>query len=80
MVSNGLCVELSGDETSTEWRDIPPARGYCHGAACAVDESRECMEGGSRTIAFNVSSHGFMEMDGCSDVLGPCGEPAGRPR
>jgi predicted alternative tryptophan synthase beta-subunit len=37
-------------------------------------------EGKSRMIAFNVSSHGFMEMDGCSDVLGPYGEPAGCPR
>ncbi len=48
-----------------------PAPESCYSVALAVDEARRCAEEGeAKTIAFNVSGHGFMDMDGYSEVLG----------
>jgi predicted alternative tryptophan synthase beta-subunit len=39
--------------------------------ACAIDEALKCKEASeSKTIAFNISGHGFMDMQGYREVLG----------
>ncbi len=48
-----------------------PAPESAYSIACAIDEALKAKEAGERTvIAFNVSGHGFMDMEGYADVLG----------
>lgn len=48
-----------------------PAPESAYSVACAIDEAIRCKEAGeAKTIAFNVSGHGFMDMEGYSQVLG----------
>src|SRR5437667_7631 len=48
-----------------------PAPESAYSIACAIDEALKAKETGERTgIAFNVSGHGFMAMEGYADVLG----------
>jgi len=48
-----------------------PAPESAYSVACAIDEALRCKETGERkTIAFNVSGHGFMDMEGYRSVLG----------
>ncbi len=47
-----------------------PATESAYSIAAAVDEAMECKESGEeKTILFNVSGHGFMDMHGFADVL-----------
>ena len=48
-----------------------PAPESAYSIACAIDEALKCKESGeAKVIAFNVSGHGFMDMEGYADVLG----------
>jgi len=48
-----------------------PAPESAYSVACAIDEALKCKESGEKkTIAFNISGHGFMDMGGYSEVLG----------
>jgi len=48
-----------------------PAPESAYSIACAIDEALKCKEAGeSKAIAFNVSGHGFMDMQGYREVLG----------
>src|SRR5437899_3279253 len=48
-----------------------PAPESAYSIACAIDEALKAKETGERpVIAFNVSGHGFMDMEGYADVLG----------
>jgi len=48
-----------------------PAPESAYSVACAIDEALACKESGERkVIAFNVSGHGFMDMEGYAQVLG----------
>src|SRR5436309_5782270 len=48
-----------------------PAPESAYSIACAIDEALKAKETGERTvIAFNVSGHGFMDMEGYANVLG----------
>ncbi len=48
-----------------------PAPESAYSVACAMDEAVKCRETGEgKTIAFNISGHGFMDMHGYSEVLG----------
>jgi len=48
-----------------------PAPESAYSIACAIDEAMKCKESGERKIiAFNVSGHGFMDMEGYAQVLG----------
>jgi tryptophan synthase beta chain len=48
-----------------------PAPESAYSVACAIDEALKCKETGEeKVIAFNVSGHGFMDMEGYGDVLG----------
>jgi predicted alternative tryptophan synthase beta-subunit len=39
--------------------------------ACAIDEAERCIETHEKkVIAFNISGHGFMDMEGFSEILG----------
>ncbi|MHA2226015.1 MAG: TrpB-like pyridoxal phosphate-dependent enzyme [Candidatus Hodarchaeales archaeon] len=47
-----------------------PAPESAYSIACAIDEALKCKEEKeSKTILFNISGHGFMDIDGYSDVL-----------
>ncbi len=47
-----------------------PAPESAYSIAAAIDEANACSEAGeSRTILFNVSGHGFMDMEGYRQVL-----------
>jgi tryptophan synthase beta chain len=47
-----------------------PAPESAYSIACAIDEAIRCKESGERkTIAFNISGHGFMDMQGYREVL-----------
>ena len=47
-----------------------PAPESAYSVACAIDEALRCKEAGEKkTIAFNISGHGFMDMGGYSEVL-----------
>ncbi len=46
-----------------------PAPESAYSIACAIDEARK-PESDGKVIAFNVSGHGFMDMEGYSEVLG----------
>lgn len=48
-----------------------PAPESAYSIACAIDEALTCKETGEKkVIAFNVSGHGFMDMEGYREVLG----------
>jgi tryptophan synthase beta chain len=48
-----------------------PAPESAYSVACAIDEALKCKETGEeKVIAFNVSGHGFMDMEGYAEVLG----------
>jgi len=48
-----------------------PAPESAYGICCAIDEALKCKETGEdKVIAFNVSGHGFMDMDGYREILG----------
>ncbi len=47
-----------------------PSPESAYSVACAIDQALECRETGeAKTIAFNISGHGFMDMEGYADVL-----------
>lgn len=47
-----------------------PAPESAYSVACAIDEAVKCKETGEKkVIAFNISGHGFMDMEGYSEVL-----------
>jgi tryptophan synthase beta chain len=48
-----------------------PAPESAYSIACAIDEAEKCRETKEeKVIAFNVSGHGFMDMEGYREVLG----------
>ncbi len=48
-----------------------PAPESAYSIACAIDEAIKCKkENEEKTIVFNVSGHGFMDMNGYAQVLG----------
>ncbi len=48
-----------------------PAPESAYSIACAIDEALLCKENNEeKCIAFNISGHGFMDMNGYGDVLG----------
>ena len=48
-----------------------PAPESAYSIACAIDEAIRCKESGEKkVIAFNISGHGFLDLDGYSEVLG----------
>jgi len=48
-----------------------PAPESAYSIACAIDEAIKCKEEGkSKVIAFNISGHGFMDMEGYKEILG----------
>ncbi len=48
-----------------------PAPESAYSIACAIDEALKCKkEKEEKTIVFNISGHGFMDMDGYTEVLG----------
>lgn len=48
-----------------------PAPESAYSVACAIDEALACKESGeAKTIAFNISGHGLMDMAAYSEVLG----------
>jgi len=47
-----------------------PAPESAYSIACAIDEAIRCKkENEAKTILFNISGHGFMDMDGYAEVL-----------
>ena len=55
-----------------------PAPESAYSICCAIDEALKCKEtGDAKAIAFNISGHGFMDIDGYREVLG-FGTPEGR--
>jgi tryptophan synthase beta chain len=48
-----------------------PAPESAYSVCCAIDEAIRCRETGeAKTIAFNISGHGFMDIEGYKEVLG----------
>lgn len=48
-----------------------PAPESAYSVCCAIEEARKCKESGEKkTIAFNVSGHGFLDIPGFKAVLG----------
>ncbi len=48
-----------------------PAPESAYSVACAIDEAIKCKENKEKkTILFNISGHGFLDMDGYGEVLG----------
>ncbi len=48
-----------------------PAPESAYSVACAIDEALKCKQTGEKkTIAFNISGHGFLDMEGYRTVLG----------
>jgi tryptophan synthase beta chain len=48
-----------------------PAPESAYSVACAIDEAVRCKDTREKkTIAFNISGHGFMDMEGYSEILG----------
>ena len=47
-----------------------PAPESAYSVACAIDEALKCKETGEeKTIAFNISGHGFLDIHGYKTVL-----------
>jgi len=58
-------------KTFVQTEGFLPAPESAYSIACAIDEAIKCRETGEqKVIAFNVSGHGFMDMDGYAEVLG----------
>jgi len=58
-----------------------PAPESAYSVCAAIDEALRCKETGEpRTIAFNISGHGFMDVDGYREVLGWDEKAAGTAR
>jgi tryptophan synthase beta chain len=58
-----------------------PAPESAYSICCAMDEALACKERGEEAvIAFNISGHGFMDIDGYRDVLGFGGDAGAAPR
>lgn len=56
--------------TFMECEGYLPAPESAYSIACAIDEALKCKESGEKkTIAFNVSGHGFMDIPGYREVL-----------
>jgi tryptophan synthase beta chain len=48
-----------------------PAPESAYSVCCAIDEALRCKEAGeAKVIAFNISGHGFMDVEGYDEVLG----------
>lgn len=48
-----------------------PAPESAYSVACAIDEALRCKEAGEgKVIAFNISGHGFMDMEAFQEILG----------
>ena len=48
-----------------------PAPESAYSVACAIDEAIKCKENNEKkTILFNISGHGFLDMDGYAEKLG----------
>jgi tryptophan synthase beta chain len=48
-----------------------PAPESAYSIACAIDEAEKCRETQEeKVVAFNISGHGFMDMEGYREVLG----------
>ncbi|MHA2171295.1 MAG: TrpB-like pyridoxal phosphate-dependent enzyme [Candidatus Kariarchaeaceae archaeon] len=48
-----------------------PAPESAYAVACAIDEALKCKETNeAKTILFNISGHGYFDMDGYSQILG----------
>ena len=48
-----------------------PAPESAYSIACAIDEALKCKEEGlKKVIVFNISGHGFMDMQGYKEILG----------
>ncbi|MHA2030357.1 MAG: TrpB-like pyridoxal phosphate-dependent enzyme [Candidatus Kariarchaeaceae archaeon] len=48
-----------------------PAPESAYSVACAIDEANKCKENNEeKTILFNISGHGYFDMDGYSEILG----------
>jgi len=48
-----------------------PAPESAYSVCCAIDEALKCKQTGeAKVIAFNISGHGFMDIDGYREVLG----------
>ena len=57
--------------TFLETEGFLPAPESAYSIACAMEEAEKCKETGEeKVIAFNVSGHGFMDMEGFTEVLG----------
>ena len=55
-----------------------PAPESAYSVACAIDEAIKCKENNEKkTILFNISGHGFLDMDGYGSILG-LKQPANR--
>jgi len=55
---------------------VLPAPESAYSICCAIDEALKCKETGEeKAIAFNISGHGFMDIDGYREVLGFGAEP-----
>jgi tryptophan synthase beta chain len=56
-----------------------PAPESAYSICCAIDEALRCKASGEpKVIAFNVSGHGFMDIDGYQEVLGLGRESVGQ--
>jgi tryptophan synthase beta chain len=55
--------------TFVECEGFLPAPESAYSVACAIEEAQK-PENQGKTIAFNISGHGFMDMDGFQEVLG----------
>lgn len=57
-------------KTFIECEGFLPAPESAYGIAAALDEAEKCkISGEKKVIAFNVSGHGFMDMEGYREVL-----------
>jgi tryptophan synthase beta chain len=66
--------QRSAAQTFLRRKEVEPIRAApksAYSIACAIDEALKCKEvGESKTIASNISGHGFMDMQGYREVLG----------
>jgi tryptophan synthase beta chain len=58
-----------------------PAPESAYSICCAIDEALKCKETGeAKVIAFNISGHGFMDIEGYREVLGLDAEEGAQPK
>ena len=61
---------FSAARTFLQTEGFLPAPESAYSVACAIDEAIKAREEGiERVIAFNISGHGFLDMEGYKDVL-----------